>query len=478
MSYPSGSALVTIFFLLENIFLMVFIINQLFSFHSKQITQNKTDTSSLDEEMSLVEAPCSHIWAPTELSYFTTGSAALLCLVTVLGNVLVCLAVYKDPYKKLRTPFMFILVNLAVTDLIVGCITLPIIVATHALEAVGEKKNIHVIIARITYFTSKTASILNLTAFCVDRFVAIKWAIRYRTLLNPRFCFVVFVTIWILSIGISCLYYAVGFIDFMIAFATISLLLVMVIFAVTFHLLHTLGKYSRERKSITDSRRSHRKSDKRVTKLFLTILIVFFACYTPAIIMMYIIKFCLECNCVGRHIIRDLQFLFIIANSAVNPFLCTIRLKPFRNALASVFRIKVDVDENESPVTTPNLSVIKRMSRRLSSLFATEEDLYTNPNNFIKMGGLTPTLSSAGRRASDLNGTSRKVSDFNNTGRRASERPINGNGFSLKNIKSNHRGSVFLTNNSSFTEERLQENGHYHQNENGNRFLLPPEIKR
>ena len=413
--------------------------------------------------MSLVEAPCSHIWAPTELSYFTTGAAALLCIITVFGNVLVCLAVYKDPHKKLRTPFMFILVNLAVTDLIVGCITLPIIVATHALEAVGEKKNIHVIVARITYFTSKTASILNLTAFCMDRFVAIKWAIRYRTLLNPLFCFAVFVTIWILSIGISCLYYAVGFINFMIAFATISLVLVMVIFAVTFRLLKTLGKYSRERKSITDPRRSHRKSDKRVTKLFLTILVMFFACYTPAIVMMYVIKFCLQCNCIGRHVIRDLQILFIIANSAVNPFLCTIRLKPFRNALASVFRIKVDMDENESPVTTPNLSVIKRMSRRLSSLFATEEEY--NPNNFIKMGGMATTQTLA---------SGKRPSDFSISNRRWSERPSSGSDFLNKTSR---RVSDFTTTNGSlsFIAERVQDNGRHNPQEKA-LLLLPPAV--
>jgi len=325
--------------------------------------------------MSLTETPCSHVWAPTELSYFTTGVASVTCVITILGNVLVCLAVYKDPFKKLRTPFMFILVNLAVTDLIVGCITLPIIVATHALEAIGEKKDMHVIVARITYFISKTASILNLTAFLMDRFVAINWAIKYRRLLNPRLCFALFSSIWLLSIGISCLYYAVGFLDFMIAFASISLVLVMVIFVVTFRLLKTLGDYSRERKSITNPKKSHGKSDRRVTKLFLTMLLVFFVCYTPAIIMMYIIKFCIHCNCIGRHVIRDLQFLLIIANSAVNPFLCTIRLKPFRHALAEVFHMKTEFDSTtDSSETTPNLSVIRRVSRRLSAMFATEDE--------------------------------------------------------------------------------------------------------
>lgn len=338
--------------------------------------------------MSLTNAPCSHIWAPTELSYFTTGYTAVLCIVTVTGNVLVCLAVYKDPHKKLRTPFMYILVNLAVTDLVVGLITLPVIIATHALEAIHEKKQSHTIIARTTYFISKTASILNLTAFCVDRYVAVNWPIKYRRMLNTRVCRILFTSIWFLACALSCIYYAVGFMDFIIAFAQISFILVLVISAVTFRLLKTLSVYSKERKSIASNiKESHRKADRRVTKLFLTMLIMFFVCYTPAIVFMYMIKFCTNCDCTLRHVVRDLQFLFICSNSAINPFLCTIRLKPFRNALSAIFHIKSTFEPDDSP---PTVSALRRFSRRLSSMFTTiEDDDGVNPSDsLIKLQNL------------------------------------------------------------------------------------------
>lgn len=326
--------------------------------------------------MSLTKAPCEHIGAPTELSYFTTGYTAVLCVITITGNVLVCLAVYKDPHKKLRTPFMYILVNLAVTDLVVGLITLPVIVATHALEAINQKKESHTIIARTTYFISKTASILNLTAFCVDRFIAVNWPIKYRRMLNTRVCIILFAVIWVLAGCLSCIYYAVGFMDFIIAFAQISFILVLVISVVTFRLLKTLSNYSRERKSIASISELHKKSDRRVTKLFSTMLVMFFVCYTPAIICMYLIKFCTNCDCTFRHVIRDLQFLFICSNSAINPFLCTIRLKPFRDALSMIFHVKTQfVDEDDEEDSPQTLSTaIRRFSRRLSSMFTTVED--------------------------------------------------------------------------------------------------------
>ena len=89
-------------------------------------------------------SPCAAIWAPKELSYFTAAVSGLLSIVTTGGNTLVCFAVFKDPYKKLRTPFMYFLVNLAVSDLLVGCVTMPTSVVTHTLEANKTKKNFHV----------------------------------------------------------------------------------------------------------------------------------------------------------------------------------------------------------------------------------------------------------------------------------------------------------------------------------------------
>jgi len=292
---------------------------------------------------------------------------------------LVCVAVYKDPYKKLRTPYMFILVNLAVTDLVVGCITLPLSVATHTLEALGSKTNVHTLISRTTYFVSCTASILNLTAFCVDRYIAIKWPIKYRRLLRARACLLIAASIWVASIAITALYFVAGYIDYLFIFAHVTFLLALGICGVTFRLLRKLNVYARRRRELSNpqNQRISRRSDRSVTKLFFIILILFFICYTPAIIMMYILKFCINCNCKFRHVIRDLQFLFIITNSAVNPFLCTIRLKPFRRALSTIFRVKpVTINDEDEFGSSPTQvrRFVRQFTSRLSILLHKENE--------------------------------------------------------------------------------------------------------
>ena len=71
--------------------------------------------------MSLFGEPlCSNVSAPVALSYNTLAISVLLCLVTIPGNLLVLLAVSIDPYKELKCPFNYFILNLAIADLIAG----------------------------------------------------------------------------------------------------------------------------------------------------------------------------------------------------------------------------------------------------------------------------------------------------------------------------------------------------------------------
>ena len=65
---------------------------------------------------------CSNIGPPKALSYFTASFSAFLIILTIPGNFLVCLAIIKDPFRNLKTPFNYFLLSLAVIDLVVGTI--------------------------------------------------------------------------------------------------------------------------------------------------------------------------------------------------------------------------------------------------------------------------------------------------------------------------------------------------------------------
>lgn len=55
---------------------------------------------------------------------------------------MIVIAVVKDPLKKLRSPFNYFVANLAVADLIVGIVSMPIGIYNHTLEYLKTKPDI------------------------------------------------------------------------------------------------------------------------------------------------------------------------------------------------------------------------------------------------------------------------------------------------------------------------------------------------
>lgn len=333
----------------------------------------------------MASSPCNDVVAPKSLSYFTASCSGLLSLCTILGNLAVCLAVYKDPYKKLRTPFMYFLVNLSLSDLVVGCITLPTSVATHTMEAIGTKEKEHVDLILVTFFISTTASLLSLAALCVDRYFAVAFPMKYRINATFKKCIIVSALIWVVSTSLPFLYFITGYMTYLMIFAHTGVVTAMIILVFTyfkvFKLLRDQGqKFSSDLAQTRNDEQEDGqnrnygekpvekdiKMERKVTRVFIIILSVFAACYIPVIIMIYILKFCLKCDCTFRHILRDAQFLMAMLTSAVNPFICTLRLQPFRLALMKIFglRRKQDSYTNSSWSDQSRAVVLKSVNFR------------------------------------------------------------------------------------------------------------------
>ena len=289
------------------------------------------------------------IWAPAALSCFTASISLILVFVIISGNLSIILAVFKDPLRKLRTPFSYFLVNLATSDLLVGCVTMPVSFVIHLQEPSGFLDIHFVRTIHLSYFISATASVLSLGALCLDRYLAITWPIKYRRSLRLSRCGLISLCIWIFSLTLPMIYIKVGYIVYLMVFSHISVLVTFCILLLSYRQVYkSLRKQANEMKatqrtiSSAAAKEDLRKvaSEKKVTRAFLIILLLFICTYTPAIIMIYILHFCEQCNCTLRHVLRDLQFLIVTANSAMNPFVCAIRLRAFRQSILVLLRCR------------------------------------------------------------------------------------------------------------------------------------------
>uniref|UniRef100_I3JKM5 Dopamine receptor D2 like n=1 Tax=Oreochromis niloticus TaxID=8128 RepID=I3JKM5_ORENI len=126
----------------------------------------------------------------------------LLIFCVVFGNVLVCVAVSRE--RALQTTTNYLIVSLAVSDLLLATLVMPWGVY---LEVVGEWRFslIHCDILLTLDVMMCTASILNLCAISIDRYTAVAMPLLYNTRYSSRRRVAVMISVvWFLSFAISC----------------------------------------------------------------------------------------------------------------------------------------------------------------------------------------------------------------------------------------------------------------------------------
>lgn len=140
-------------------------------------------------------------WAMPEWEAITTIITLTLCiLLTIVGNVLVILSVFT--YKPLRIVQNFFIVSLAVADLTVATLVMPLNVAYSVLGR--WEFGSHVCKMWLTSdVLCCTASILNLCAIALDRFWAITDPINYAQKRTVKRVLLMIAGVWIVSLLIS-----------------------------------------------------------------------------------------------------------------------------------------------------------------------------------------------------------------------------------------------------------------------------------
>ncbi|XP_078052082.1 5-hydroxytryptamine receptor 1-like, partial [Augochlora pura] len=118
---------------------------------------------------------------------------------TVIGNILVCVAVFL--VRKLRRPCNYLLVSLAVSDLCVALLVMPMAL----LYEISGNWSFGAIMCDVWVsfdVLSCTASILNLCMISVDRFCAITKPLKYGVKRTPRRMIIYVSLVWL---GAACI---------------------------------------------------------------------------------------------------------------------------------------------------------------------------------------------------------------------------------------------------------------------------------
>lgn len=247
------------------------------------------------------------------------GHISMLILV---GNILVILAFFKGP-KRIRTFTNYFVVNLALCDLMVGCVSVPFWICVQL--GVGERSIWQHLISLDVLFG--TTSILSLALISLERMVAVKYPTQHFNLPNKPVIVSIFMT-WLIGSIYTAIVSAfltkhekiVTILIFMLAFA-LPLIVILVSYLIIFATAYGMIKPDNNEDCIRLSR------DIRIAKTISVIIGLFTICWSPFFIVniAYVFTSCMNWN-IPLRVSKILHY----SNSMMNVFVYAIRSPDFR----------------------------------------------------------------------------------------------------------------------------------------------------
>ena len=288
----------------------------LFFFAISQVTANNTTTVTFTS--SIVTA--------------STVALAVVMVFALLGNTLVCFAFYHS--TNLRCVTNVFIVSLAMTDILVASVSIPIwlvIQNTECIKTVQACDPILMAFWRCLDILFSTASIMNLCAISCDRYIAITSPLRYSLILTKTRAMLALIGLWSYSATIAAInihggiYYPV------------------LVFVVSFLLPLSVMFYSYSRIFLAALRQARRiqpmrqafyfKREIKAAKTLAIVMGAFIVCWTPFFIMNILVRFLqFYVPPIATLAIKLLHY----GNSALNPVIYSSSNRDFRHKILRV----------------------------------------------------------------------------------------------------------------------------------------------
>ena len=130
----------------------------------------------------------------------TIATSFLVLFLSLMGNFIVIAVFYRN--KTLRTPVHYLIVNMAVSDLIIPVVFVPLVIAEQYYDSLwmfdGVIGTLLCKLEKVAWSISITVSILSMVSIAVERFHAILFAMK-PPLISRKKCLQGIVLMWITS---------------------------------------------------------------------------------------------------------------------------------------------------------------------------------------------------------------------------------------------------------------------------------------
>ncbi|XP_001638985.2 QRFP-like peptide receptor [Nematostella vectensis] len=319
--------------------------------------------SSLDQKNSSVSGTAMngslgvHGGTTTE-DVFKLVACALVGVLSLVGNILVVVVVFKAP--RLKTATFYLLVNMSVSDLLFTCISMPpfmVNITGRGLLVGGSAGLAACKIVNSSAFGLMASSVLTMTAIAFDRYIAIIKPMNH--IMTGKLLKAIVLGIWIVSIAIMIPLIIVLTVDnykddfycdenwkeiasnSVFASKVYTVMLFIIIYIIPFTTMTVLysiiGQKLWFKKAVRNVNREQQRlvvcQRRRIVCMLVVVLVAFVCCWLPLQIVTFMAYFS------DTHIPRPLYFtgeFLVRANGALNPLVYFTFSKTFKREVLSL----------------------------------------------------------------------------------------------------------------------------------------------
>ena len=329
--------------------------------------------SSIKPALSSNPCPSMADWAWQHEYLTPTTSKVLVALIsfevpialfTFLLNTMVIWAVWRKRYLRKRKPCV-LLACLAATDLLVGTVTLPLIITGHAFRL----SRVPVCLVDTAYWASLYvgcgASLYHLVIVSGERYIAIKHALRYKTLVTTRRMKMAVATAWAIPVFTTTVE-ATSAIVSPVAMFVMFVLIPGALALIFFYQVAVFLESRRHRRNI----RTHQVSESAAKEILkedkaarTTTMVVgaLFLCYGSSSVYVGVILTILDS--LPKSVVSISAFIpefLVCCNSFINPLIYCVRTQDFNRAFRELLNLK-------GPQATPRQEPAGAMNTTLRS---------------------------------------------------------------------------------------------------------------
>lgn len=259
----------------------------------------------------------------------STIALVLLILIALTGNALVCIAFYRS--FNLRSVTNMFIVSLAVTDILVASISIPIWLSVRLSGClVPFSCNIHLYFLWLCLdILFSAASIMNLCAISVDRLIAITSPLKYPNILTKPRAAIALLAIWPYAGFMATLvmlkwkYYPI--------FASVLAFITPLTIMLYSYIRIFRAALSQVRRVYPLHQQFYFKREYKAARTLAIVMGAFIVCWTPFFLMNILVNFY-----EGLHVtiaVTDAIKALHYTNSALNPIIYSCSNRDFRQRI-------------------------------------------------------------------------------------------------------------------------------------------------